>query len=56
MWPDCSGSGGRIAPEWVAGMLRIQWPPWSGLGGRDAPEYATTNAWDCAAASSHNFL
>ena len=41
-WPDSSGMGGRIRPEWVAGFARNGWPDSAGIGGRIQPEYATT--------------
>jgi hypothetical protein len=28
---ECSGMGGRIAPEWVAGINRNGWPEWAGI-------------------------
>src|SRR5690348_15429647 len=28
--PECSGIGGRITSDWVAGIVRNQWPDWSG--------------------------
>ena len=30
-WPDCSGLGGRIRPERVAGFNRNGWPDCSGI-------------------------
>src|ERR1700730_10763783 len=29
-WPECSGIGGRITSDWVAGIDRNQWPDWTG--------------------------
>lgn len=28
---EYSGMGGRIAPEWVAGINRNRWPEWAGI-------------------------
>ena len=28
--PDCSGSGGRNAPDWMAAFKRNRWPDWPG--------------------------
>jgi hypothetical protein len=30
-WPESTGIGGRIAPEWVAGMNRNYWPLSTGI-------------------------
>jgi hypothetical protein len=30
-WPESTGIGGRIAPEWVAGMNRNYWPLSAGI-------------------------
>ena len=32
--------GGRLAPEWVAGINRNGWPASPGIAGRNRPEYA----------------
>ena len=32
--------GGRLAPEWVAGINRNGWPASSGITGRNRAEYA----------------
>ena len=39
-WPECSGMGGRLRPESVAGINRNGWPASPGIGGRNRPEYA----------------
>jgi len=41
-WPECSGMGGRLPPESVAGINRNRWPASSGIAGRNRPEYALT--------------
>lgn len=39
-WPDCRGTGDRIAMEWVAEMPWNRRPVSRGIGGRIAVEYA----------------
>jgi hypothetical protein len=34
--------GGRLAPEWVAGINRNGWPASPGIAGRNRAEYAST--------------
>jgi hypothetical protein len=36
------GKSGRLAPDWMDGLLRIQWTACSGFTGRFRPEYAVT--------------
>jgi hypothetical protein len=47
--------GGRLAPEWVAGINRNQWPAWSGISGRHGAEYAVYNVFTAMHAVTQGF-
>jgi hypothetical protein len=38
-WTDCSGIGGRFAPESLDGLVRNQWTDWAGIHTSPRPAF-----------------